>query len=246
MKDKRQFNRIGTAGFVIALCSFICIGFKVVGLIAPLVGATLCFFGLILAQKRNLGIGLAISGLVIGLFLALIGGAVTVSDETPAAETNTPSIIETQPVQSDASVPTAEPTPPVEPTPTIDPAVAEAEYRESCQEIDYKDLCRYANDYYGANVVVEVRIQQTMDVGGWFSNQTAWYAMSDNSGYGFYYDDEYYLVDKRAEGAVKVLNDDIVRAYGTFKGLYTATKAITGEKVEIPRIEVKYTDLITE
>ena len=85
-----------------------------------------------------------------------------------------------------------------------------------------------------------------MDVGGWFSNQTAWYAMSDNSGYGFYYDDEYYLVDKRAEGAVKVLNDDIVRAYGTFKGLYTATKAITGEKVEIPRIEVKYTDLITE
>lgn len=155
------------------------------------------------------------------------------------------------PVETVTPTPTVTPEPetpePVETTPPpVDPAVEEAEYRASCQELDYKSLCRYPEDYTGEHVVVEVKIYQIMDVGGWFSDQTAWRAMSDTSGYGFYVDDEYYLLDYRDEGAVKVLTDDVVRIYGTYDGTRTVTRALTLTEDEVPCIRVKYLDLIGE
>ena len=54
------------------------------------------------------------------------------------------------------------------------------------------------------------------------------------------------MLDKRGSSAVKILTDDIVVVYGEFTGLEEVTRALTGTTDEIPRIEVKYADLVDE
>lgn len=161
------------------------------------------------------------------------------NDDTVSTGGNT-----TATTQNEVSTKNTETTPTTVPETTIDPAVAEAEYRDSCQAVDYKDLCRYPDNYVGTKIYVEVKIYQIMDVGGLFGNQTAWRGLTDNSGYDFYTDDEYYLLDKRPDGAVKVLKDDIVVIYGEFTGLEKVTRALTLTQEEIPSINVRYVDII--
>lgn len=62
----------------------------------------------------------------------------------------------------------------------------------------------------------------------------------------FYADDEYYMLDKRGDDAVKILDDDIIVVYGEFTGLEKITRALTSTTDELPRIEVKYADLVEE
>lgn len=270
---KRKSNTLGIAGFVIALCSVVLMAVPVLPGIVASIGAVLALLGLVGAGKRNQRIGLAIAGLVIGAFFALIGFVPTsdTPEEPPVQPTESQQVIQTvtpEPTASLAPTVTPEPEPEPEPTPTptptpvvtpeptpepvettpppVDPAVEEAEYRASCQELDYKTMCRYPDEYTGEHVVVDVKVYQIMNGGGWFSKQTAWLALSDTSGYGFYADDEYYLLDYRDEGAVKVLEDDVIRIYGTYTGTRTMTRALTQQEVEMPCIRVLYLDLIEE
>lgn len=134
-----------------------------------------------------------------------------------------------------------------EKVPTVDekkePAVetvavdAEAEYKESCIEIDYKDLCRYPDEHEGKKIRIEVKIQQIM-------SSKKWRALADNDGTGWYLGDEYYLADKRGSDAVKILEDDIIVVYGEFSGMETITRALTWTRDEVPRINVKYIDFV--
>lgn len=274
---KKKSNALGIAGFVISLCSVVLMAVPVLPGIVASFGAVLALLGIVRAGKRNQGIGLAIAGLVIGAFFALIGFVPT--SDTPAEpsvqptesqqviQTVTPeptaSLVPTvtpepEPVETPTPTPvvTPEPTPEPEPVetpepaettpPPVDPAAEEAEYRASCQALDYKAICRYPDEYTGEHLTVEVKIYQIMDVGGWFSEQAAWQAFSDTSGYGFYADDEYYLLDYRDEGAVKVLEDDVIRIYGTYAGTRTVTRALTRQEVEVPCIRVLYLDLIED
>lgn len=137
-----------------------------------------------------------------------------------------------------------ETTPPETVPPTSDPTATEDAYKESCEVIDYKTLCRYSDDYTGAHVRVTVKVQQILDAGGLFSSETAWRGLTDDSGYGLYLGDEYYLLDKRPEGAVKVLKDDVVVIYGEFVGMKSVTRALTLTQDEIPYIEVKYVEIV--
>lgn len=120
---------------------------------------------------------------------------------------------------------------------TEKPVETEEEYKAECKKIDWKDLCRYPDDYKGQKICVEVKIQQIM-------SSKRWRAQSDNDGTGWYMDDEYYLVDKRSSDAVKILEDDVIVVYGEFTGIETITRALTWTNSEIPRINVKYADLV--
>lgn len=120
---------------------------------------------------------------------------------------------------------------------TEKPVETEEDYKAECKKIDWKDLCRYPDDYKGQKICVEVKIQQIM-------SSKRWRAQSDNDGTGWYMDDEYYLVDKRSSDAVKILEGDVVVIYGEFTGIETITRALTWTNSEIPRINVKYADLV--
>ena len=121
------------------------------------------------------------------------------------------------------------------------PEISEDAYKPQCRQMDYKELFRYPDKYKGTKVMVKVRVAQIVSA-NFSGSRKAWRAYTDNSGYGFY-DDEYYMLDKRVSNAVKVLTDDIVVVYGEFTGLETVTRALTGTTDELPRIEVRFADL---
>ena len=119
------------------------------------------------------------------------------------------------------------------------------DYKAQCETVDYKELCRYPDEYSGTKITVKVKVQQIMDT-DMFSTDNAWRALTDNDGYGWYMDDEYYMLDDREDGSVKILADDVIMVYGEFTGLEEVTRALTGSTDEIPRIEVKYADLVDD
>lgn len=124
----------------------------------------------------------------------------------------------------------------------VAPEISEDDYKAECQTVDYKELCRYPEKYEGTKIVVKVKVSQIIDA-NFSGSEKAWRTYTDNSGYGFYADDEYYMLDKRSGDAVKILDDDIITVYGEFTGLEKITRALTSTTDELPRIEVKYADL---
>jgi RNA polymerase subunit RPABC4/transcription elongation factor Spt4 len=128
---------------------------------------------------------------------------------------------------------------------SVVPEISEDDYKAECQTVDYKELCRYPEKYEGAKIVVKVKVSQIIDA-NFSGSEKAWRTYTDNSGYGFYADDEYYMLDKRGGDAVKILDDDIITVYGEFTGLEKITRALTSTTDELPRIEVKYADLVEE
>lgn len=121
--------------------------------------------------------------------------------------------------------------------------LGEDEYKERCVEVDYKDLCRYPDKYSHQRIKVKVKIQQVMD-SSLFSSEKAYRVMTDNDGYGLYLDDEYYVIDERESGSVKLLEDDIVMIYGKFGGMKKVTRALTWTTDEVPSIEMKYVEIV--
>jgi RNA polymerase subunit RPABC4/transcription elongation factor Spt4 len=128
---------------------------------------------------------------------------------------------------------------------SVSPEISEDDYKAECQTVDYKELCRYPEKYEGTKIVVKVKVSQIIDA-NFSGSEKAWRTYTDNSGYGFYADDEYYMLDKRGGDAVKILEDDIITVYGEFTGLEKITRALTSATDELPRIEVKYADLVEE
>lgn len=125
---------------------------------------------------------------------------------------------------------------------SVVPEISEDDYKAECQNVDYKELCRYPEKYEGTKITVKVKVSQIIDA-NFSGSEKAWRTYTDNSGYGFYADDEYYMLDKRGGDAVKILDDDIITVYGEFTGLEKITRALTSTTDELPRIEVKYADL---
>lgn len=123
------------------------------------------------------------------------------------------------------------------------PTLSEDEYRAECETVKYKDLCRYPDQYAGKKITITGKIQQIMDA-NWLSSDKAWRVQTDNDGYGYYLDDEYYAIDKRPSDAIKVLQDDIVVIYGEFTGMTNVTRALTNTTDEIPCIDVAYVDIV--
>ena len=128
---------------------------------------------------------------------------------------------------------------------SVAPEISEDDYKAECQTVDYKELCRYPEKYEGTKIVVKVKVSQIIDA-NFSGSEKAWRTYTDNSGYGFYADDEYYMLDKRGGDAVKILEDDIITVYGEFTGFEKITRALTSTTDELPRIEVKYADLVEE
>lgn len=167
--------------------------------------------------------------IIVLIVLSAIGGSGSSSDGSASSSKST----------SKASASTASS------AASVVPEISEDDYKAECQTVDYKELCRYPEKYEGTKIVVKVKVSQIIDA-NFSGSEKAWRTYTDNSGYGFYADDEYYMLDKRGGDAVKILDDDIITVYGEFTGLEKITRALTSTTDELPRIEVKYADLANE
>lgn len=165
--------------------------------------------------------------IIVLIVLSAIGGSSSSSDGSASSSTTKASASTASSVAS------------------VVPEISEDDYKAECQTVDYKELCRYPEKYEGTKIVVKVKVSQIIDA-NFSGSEKAWRAYTDNSGYGFYADDEYYMLDKRGGDAVKILEDDIINVYGEFTGLEKITRALTSTTDELPRIEVKYADLVEE
>jgi RNA polymerase subunit RPABC4/transcription elongation factor Spt4 len=167
--------------------------------------------------------------IIVLIVLSAIGGSGSSSDGSASSSKST----------SKASASTASS------VASVVPEISEDDYKAECQTVDYKELCRYPEKYEGTKIVVKVKVSQIIDA-NFSGSEKAWRTYTDNSGYGFYADDEYYMLDKRGGDAIKILDDDIIVVYGEFTGLEKITRALTSTTDELPRIEVKYADLANE
>lgn len=165
--------------------------------------------------------------IIVLIVLSAIGGSGSGSDSSASSSTTKASASTASSVAS------------------VVPEISEDDYKAECQTVDYKELCRYPEKYEGTKIVVKVKVSQIIDA-NFSGSEKAWRTYTDNSGYGFYADDEYYMLDKRGGDAVKILDDDIINVYGEFTGLEKITRALTSTTDELPRIEVKYADLVEE
>lgn len=165
--------------------------------------------------------------IIVLIVLSAIGGSSSSSDGSASSSTTKASASTASSVAS------------------VVPEISEDDYKAECQTVDYKELCRYPEKYEGTKIVVKVKVSQIIDA-NFSGSEKAWRTYTDNSGYGFYADDEYYMLDKRGGDAVKILEDDIINVYGEFTGLEKTTRALTSTTDELPRIEVKYADLVEE
>ena len=165
--------------------------------------------------------------IIVLIVLSAIGGSGSGSDSSASSSTTKASASTASSVAS------------------VVPEISEDDYKAECQTVDYKELCRYPEKYEGTKIVVKVKVSQIIDA-NFSGSEKAWRTYTDNSGYGFYADDEYYMLYKRGGDAVKILDDDIINVYGEFTGLEKITRALTSTTDELPRIEVKYADLVEE
>jgi cell division septum initiation protein DivIVA len=129
--------------------------------------------------------------------------------------------------------------------PEIDVSTYKAQCKVIGTDVEYKDLLRHPEKYIGSYVTMTVQVKQSTETSFW-SDEVAYRCNSDESGYDFYMDDEYYVADNRAENSEKILKDDIIKVYGEFTGVETVTRALTGTKEDIPQISMKFSELIEE
>lgn len=162
--------------------------------------------------------------IIVLIVLSAIGGSGSGSDSSASSSTTKASASTASSVAS------------------VAPEISEDDYKAECQTVDYKELCRYPEKYEGTKIAVKVKVSQIIDA-NFSGSEKAWRTYTDNSGYGFYADDEYYMLDKRGDDAVKILEDDIITVYGEFTGLEKITRALTSTTDELPRIEVRFADL---
>lgn len=128
------------------------------------------------------------------------------------------------------------------------PEISEEDFKASCQPFDYKTIARNPDDYIGQNFVVDVKIFQTAN-GKWYSDYDVYYKAYTNDEYDLWMGDFLYVIDcqnKDSESYLKVLDDDIIRVYGTFNGMTESSNALTGTTNEEIALDMYYCELISE
>lgn len=225
---KKKASKLAVAGFVVSIVALLF--FSAAGLDIVL-GATafgLSLPGLISASRGRGGKGLAIAGLVISVIALALSVWYIATPSSSEKESN--------------PEPTASVT--LQPTATPEPTESPEDFKASCEEINYKELCRYPDEHMGDRVVLTVKVSQVLET-GILTQETVWSAYDDEAGYGWYSSNQYYLADKRTDDDMRILEDDIIVAYGTFEGMEKVV-TVLGAKNELPRINVKYLELIGE
>lgn len=112
----------------------------------------------------------------------------------------------------------------------------EAEYKNSCQSLSYKDIARDKNGLEGEFVTFTGEIIQVVDDNTYRMNVTK------EGEYITYYTDAILLYYDIGDGN-RILEGDIITIWGKCGGLYTY-EAVLGNNITVPLIYAEYAELI--
>lgn len=140
------------------------------------------------------------------------------------------------------------------PKPTLSPKQVKANEKKKakkdkknfiagCKTYSYKNVMRNPDKYVGKKIKIKCQISQIQE-GGFFSKK--YFRCYSYSGYGIYAENEYILFDERISSSPKLLDDDIITAYGTIEKPEEITRALTGTNDEVFTINMKYVKLHKE
>lgn len=128
------------------------------------------------------------------------------------------------------------------------PAMSKEDFIASCQEFNYKTIARNPDEYTGQNFVVDVKIFQTAN-GKWYTEYDTYYKAYTNDEYDLWMGDFLYIIDcqdKDSDSYIKVLDDDIIRVYGTFNGMRESKNSISGTTNDEVSLDMYYCELLSE
>ncbi len=112
----------------------------------------------------------------------------------------------------------------------------EAEYREQCQTYAYDDIARNPDQYEKKLAKLTGEVIQVLKDGNELQMRVN---VTDKE---FYYTDTVFVFYSIENGS-NVLEGDIVTMYGELRGMQEY-ESILGEQISIPRVYVKYIDII--
>ncbi len=124
-------------------------------------------------------------------------------------------------------------------------AVTEAEtldvdaYRKACKYHSYDELARNPDTYKGQSVKQSGKVMQVIEDG----RELTLLVNVTVDDYGIY-DDTVYITYTLKEGEGRILEDDLIFFYGTYKGLLTYTSA-SYEDITVPYVDAKHIELQT-
>lgn len=237
---KKQQSGAGIAGMILGIAAILtsCI----------LIGGVLGFIGIILsaagASKKDKNSGTAIAGIVLNIIALFITVFVFFSfvgrqggeDKTQSSKSTTEESSVSEKTEENAEPKTEE------------SVISEEEFKESCQEFNYKMIARNPDDYIGQNFVVDVKISQSVN-GKWYSRYDTYYKAYTNDEHDWWMGDFIYIIDlqdKDSENYVNVLEDDIIRVYATFNGMAESKNSLTGTTSYEMSLDMHYCELLEE
>lgn len=184
--------------------------------------------------------------IIVILGLAVIGGVTnSTNSDSPNNSTETLNLQESTADKSETEEPTTEEVTTEEPTTeeptTAKPTESPAEYKDSCESIDFKTLSRNPEKYKGKKYKITGKVIQTLE-SSW-SNTVELRINMTKETYEYIDDvtwsDTIYATVEVPEESDRILEDDIITIWGECDGLYSY-ESVLGSKVSLPKIDVKY------
>lgn len=151
---------------------------------------------------------------------------------------------------------------------SVIPEASKEEFIASCNELNYKAIARDPDSHIGDNYYYTCYVASARE-GGFFSGYQKYYvtyafdleeaqkAVSDGWAddlskakmFGADYDTCVWLLDNRDASDpeyIKILDEDIIKVYGTFNGMTSTKNSLTKETGEQVSLDIKYVELIAE
>lgn len=110
-------------------------------------------------------------------------------------------------------------------------AAAQAEktaYINGCETVSYDAVARNPDSYEGKHIQVRGKVVQVQE--GWFNSVTIRLESSGNT---------WYITYTRAEGESRILEGDVITAYGECSGV-TSYTTVLGSKLTVPSMKMQY------
>lgn len=127
----------------------------------------------------------------------------------------------------------------------IEIAETEEDYKNSCQEFNYKDVLRSPDDYVGKRICIEIKISNVFSE-DWSTPIKYYFGYSkSDSDSEYYYGDRYAVFDYRYDNSLKLLQDDVIIVWGEISKPQETTSLIVNSE-EVFCIDMKYAELISE
>lgn len=121
-------------------------------------------------------------------------------------------------------------------------ALTEVEYKAKCQTYTYNEIARNPENYVGTYAKYTGEVVQVMEGDDGYCELRITITKK-NDGYSSYYTDAIYASYTRKLGESRLLEGDLVTAYGQNDGLFSYI-TVRGDEITVPYVVLEYVELI--